>query len=103
MYKLAFFVPESHLDMVKIALFEKGAGKVGDYDACCWQVLGQGQFRPTEGSQPFIGTLNEMEVMSEWKVEMVCEDHLIKEIVKTLKAEHPYEEVAYSVVKLEDF
>ena len=102
MYKLAFFVPESHLDSVKIALFEQGAGKIGDYDACCWQVLGQGQFRPTEGSQPFIGTLNEMQMMSEWKVEMVCEDHLIKEVVAMLKQVHPYEELAYEVYKLVD-
>lgn len=102
MYKLAFFVPESHLDSVKIALFDQGAGKIGDYEACCWQVLGQGQFRPTEGSQPFIGTLNEMQMMSEWKVEMVCEDHLIKEVVAMLKQVHPYEELAYEVYKLVD-
>lgn len=102
MYKLAFFVPESHLDVVKVALFDQGAGKIGDYDACCWQVLGQGQFRPAEGSQPFIGELNQLEMMSEWKVEMVCEDHLIKEVVAMLREVHPYEEVAYDVYKLAD-
>ncbi len=102
MYKLAFFVPESHLDVVKFALFELGAGKIGDYEACCWQVLGQGQFKPGEESQPFIGELNQLEMMSEWKVEMVCEDHLIKEVVAMLKQVHPYEEVAYDVYKLAD-
>jgi hypothetical protein len=102
MYKLAFFVPESHLDEVKVALFDRGVGKIGDYDACCWQVLGQGQFRPAEGSQPFVGELNQLEMMSEWKVEMVCEDQLIKEAVAILKQVHPYEEVAYDVYKLAD-
>ena len=54
-YKLCFYVPESHLESVKQAVFEAGAGAIGDYRDCCWQVKGQGQFRPMAGSQPFLG------------------------------------------------
>ena len=55
MYKLCFYVPDSHLEAVKKAVFAIGAGRIGAYDSCCWQVLGQGQYRPLEGSQPFLG------------------------------------------------
>ncbi|WP_372739035.1 NGG1p interacting factor NIF3 [Neptunomonas sp.] len=102
MYQLVFYVPESHREAVKTALFAQGAGRIGDYDSCCWQVQGQGQFRPMEGSQPFIGKRGQLEKIAEWKVEMVCEDHLIKAVVKTLKAVHPFEEVAYRVYRLAD-
>jgi hypothetical protein len=102
MHSLVFFVPDSHLNKVKAALFAKDAGRIGDYDSCCWQVLGEGQFRPCAGSQPFIGAHDQLETLSEWRVEMVCADDLIKDVVATLKVVHPYEEVAYSVCKLVD-
>lgn len=102
MYKLCFFVPEESLEQVKQALFAAGAGRIGDYDSCCWQVLGQGQFRPLEGSNPHIGSVNAVERLAEWKVEMVCEDALIRQAVAELKRSHPYEEVAYEVYQLAD-
>jgi hypothetical protein len=103
MYKLSFFVPQEGLETVKSALFKAGAGRIGNYDQCCWQVKGQGQFRPLSGSAPAIGDQDALTVLEEWKVELVCEDALIKAAVQALKAAHPYEEVAYAVVKLEDF
>lgn len=102
MYKLNFFVPESHLDSVKLALFKAGAGKIGDYDSCCWQTLGTGQFRGLESSDPFIGSKGGIEQVAEYKVEMVCEDSLIQDVVAALKQAHPYEEPAYDVFRLED-
>jgi len=102
-YKLCFFVPETHLEQTKRALFEVGAGRIGDYDACAWQTLGQGQFRPLDGSQPFLGERGELEVVSEYKVEMVCGEDLIRRAVDALKAAHPYEEPAYEVYRLEEF
>ncbi|WP_315982304.1 NGG1p interacting factor NIF3 [Aliamphritea spongicola] len=98
-----FFVPEDSLETVKEALFTAGAGRIGDYDNCCWQVLGQGQFRPLEGSNPHIGSVHKVERLAEWKVELVCEDSLISSVVEELKRSHPYEEVAYEVYKLADF
>ncbi len=103
MYKLAFFVPEENLEPVKQALFAVGAGKIGDYDSCCWQVKGVGQFRPLSGSHPHIGRHNDLEQVEEWKVELVCEDQLISTAVAALKQAHPYEEVAYDVWQLADF
>ena len=52
MYKLVFFVPESHLDVVKEAVFATGAGRMGHYSHCCWQILGEGQFMPMPGAHP---------------------------------------------------
>lgn len=102
MYKLVFFVPSSHLDQVKAAVFDAGAGKIGNYDACCWQVEGLGQFRPLVGSDPFIGSLNCLEQVSEFRVEMVCADEHIKSAVKALRSAHPYEEPAFDVWPLVD-
>jgi|TARA_R100001039_G_C1746969_1_gene51283 hypothetical protein len=99
-YKLAFFVPESHLETVKAAVFATGAGRIGDYDSCCWQSLGQGQFRPLAGSQPFLGRQGEVERVSEYRVELVCADDLIRPAISALKAAHPYEEPAYDVWQL---
>lgn len=102
MYKLAFFVPQSHLEPVKAALFDAGVGRIGDYDRCCWQTLGEGQFRPLAGSDPHIGVQGQTERVAEWKVEMVCADAYILTAVAALKQAHPYEEVAYDVWRLAD-
>ena len=102
MYKLSFFVPEADVDLVKAAVFKAGAGRIGDYDHCCWQVLGQGQFRPLPGSQPHIGQQGAIETVAEYKVEMVCDDSLVTAAVDALKQAHPYEEPAFEVWKLEE-
>ena len=103
MYKICVFVPETTIEPVKQAMFEAGAGKIGDYDSCCWQTLGQGQFRPLEGSSPFIGEQDRIETVAEYRIEMVCAEAHIKDVVAALKSSHPYEEPAYDVWKLEDF
>ncbi|MDX9874781.1 MAG: NGG1p interacting factor NIF3 [Spongiibacteraceae bacterium] len=97
MHQLVFYVPESHLEKVKEAIFATGAGRIGDYEACCWQTLGKGQFRPLPGSDPYVGDTGKLEQVDEWKVELVCEDHLVEQAVAALKAAHPYEEPAYQV------
>lgn len=102
MYKLCFFVPESHLEAVKEALFAVGAGRLDQYDRCCWQVLGEGQFRPLTGSQPHLGAQDEETRLPEWKVEMVVADELIHAAVKALKQAHPYEVPAFDVWRLTD-
>lgn len=102
MYKLCFYVPETHLDGVKKAVFAAGGGRVGGYDSCCWQTLGQGQFRPLEGSQAFLGQVGSIKHVAEWKVELVVADELIHEAVKALKSSHPYEAPAFEVWRLSD-
>ncbi|MBE0487368.1 YqfO family protein [Marinobacter sp.] len=103
MYKLCYFVPESHLEQTKLALFDAGAGKIGDYDHCAWQIEGRGQFRPLAGSDPFLGKQGALETVREFKVEMVCDDEWIKSALGALKQAHPYEEPAYEVYRLEVF
>jgi hypothetical protein len=103
MYKLSFFVPASHVEVVKSAVFAAGGGRIGAYDQCSWQVLGQGQFCPLDGSQPFLGQTGLVEQVEEWKVELVVADELIGSVVMVLKQSHPYETPAYEVWRLEDF
>ncbi|MEG1814362.1 YqfO family protein [Pseudomonas sp.] len=100
MYKLAFFVPPSHVEVVKAAVFAAGGGRIGDYDCCAWQVLGQGQFRPLDGSQPFIGHTGVVEQVEEWRVELVVADELIQSVIAALKHSHPYQTPAYEVWQL---
>jgi hypothetical protein len=102
LYKLCFFVPEGHLEVVKKAVFDAGAGRIGAYDRCCWQTRGVGQFCPAEGSQPFFGQVGQSTELEEWKVELVVADELIHEVVKALKAVHPYETPAFDVWRLSD-
>ena len=102
MYKITFFVPVTHVENVKTALFAAGAGRIGDYDACAWQVLGVGQFRPLPGANPFLGEVGVIEAVAEYRVELVCADDCLKAAVAALRASHPYEEPAYDVVHLVD-
>lgn len=100
MYRLSFYVPAADADKVKQACFDAGAGSIGDYDQCCWQTLGQGQFRPLTGSNPAIGVHGQLETLPELRVEMVCDEDHIRSAVAAMKAAHPYEEVAYGVERL---
>ena len=99
--KIEFYVPESHLESVKDALFAAGAGRVGDYDCCAWQTLGQGQYRPLAGSDPWQGEDGKLEKVQEYKVELVCEEACKDKAIAALKAAHPYEEVAFSIIRTE--
>lgn len=102
MYKLTVFIPESHLDVVKDALFSTGAGQIGNYSHCCWQVLGQGQFMPLAGNNAFIGKTDKLESVAEWRVEMVVAEDKLQAVISALKSAHPYETPAYDVIKMLD-
>lgn len=101
MYKLCVYIPETHLEPVKRALFAAGAGRIGDYDSCCFQLKGTGQFRPLEGSQPFIGQTGEVEQVAEYRVEMVCADEFVDDALAALREVHPYEEPAFDLWRLD--
>lgn len=103
MYKLNFFVPEKNKEEVKQSLFDIGVGKHKLYDHCAFESVGTGQFRPSNSANPHIGQPDKLEYVQEYKIEMICQDHLIKEAVSTLKKIHPYEEVAFEVIKLETY
>lgn len=102
MKKIVFFVPETHKEKVKMAMFEAGAGKIGNYDFCSFELKGMGQFRPLIGSKPFIGNQNQIELVEEYRVEMVVENHLAISVIGAMKKAHPYETPAYDVIAMED-
>ena len=95
-YKLEFYVPETDAEKVKAALFAAGAGRIGNYDNCCWSTSGQGQFRPLENSNPAIGEHDKIERVNETKIELICAAGLIDDVIAALKKSHPYETPAYS-------
>jgi structural hemagglutinin/hemolysin toxin protein RtxA len=102
MYKICFYVPETHAEIVKTKMFESGAGKIGRYSCCAWQSLGEGQFMPLAGSHAYLGEINQIEKIAEYKIEMVCDQAHLNATISALKASHPYEEPAYHVLRLEE-
>lgn len=103
-YKLVFFVPHSHLETCKEAIFATGAGSFpgGKYTKTCFQSPGTGQFLPGEGANPNIGAVGTLELVEEMKVEILCVGReTMLEAVKALISVHPYEEPAYEVYKIE--
>lgn len=100
MLKLIYYVPESHLDATKLAIFEAGAGGIGNYEHCAWQVLGTGQFKPMKGAQPFIGKLDTLESIPEWRVETIVPEEKASTVAHALMFSHPYEEPAFEFIQI---
>ncbi len=100
--KLVVFVPISHADVVRQALGEAGAGRIGNYDFCSFSLRGVGRFKGNEKSNPAIGTAGEFESVEEERVEVVVARELLDEVIDKMKSVHPYEEVAYDVYSLEN-
>lgn len=100
--KLSFFVPKKNLDQVRSAIFEAGAGEIGNYSHCSFNVEGIGTFQPNEGSNPHIGEQGKLHKEEEFKVEVVLPQYLRSTVLKSLKNAHPYEEVAYDVYPLQN-
>lgn len=98
MYMLHFYVPSPEKEKVKKALFAEGAGKIGNYQNCCFEFPGTGQFMPLAGSNPHIGSQGKIEYVNEYKVEMVVEGNIKDKVEKALLASHPYETPAYHFV-----
>ncbi|MDX8253167.1 NGG1p interacting factor NIF3 [Acinetobacter pittii] len=100
MLKLIYYVPESHLESTKQAIFSAGAGGIGNYEHCAWQVKGIGQFKPVNGADPYIGEVGELEQVEEWRVETIVIEENAKAVAKALKASHPYEEPAFEFIQI---
>jgi structural toxin protein (hemagglutinin/hemolysin) RtxA len=96
-FLISYYVPESHLEITKEALFKAGSGFFGLYDKACWQIKGTGQYRTLEGANPFHGTTDAISIIDEYKVEIMCtKEHLTKSIEALLES-HPYEVPVYQV------
>lgn len=103
MYKLNYHVPTDAKESTKQALFDIGVGRYENYEYCSFETLGEGQFKPINNANPYIGELNKIEKVQEYKVEMICKNELIHKAIEVLKEVHPYEEVAYEVFRMEEF
>ncbi|MEH6471689.1 MAG: NGG1p interacting factor NIF3 [Halopseudomonas sp.] len=101
MYKLEYYVPHSHLEATKQALFNAGAGRIGDYSDCCWVTEGTGQFTALEQATPFIGQQHQVHQEPELKVELVFAKSLKQAVISALKQSHPYETPAYQIIAFE--
>jgi dinuclear metal center YbgI/SA1388 family protein len=100
--KLVTYIPESHLEKVKGALFESGAGVIGNYDQCGFSTSGTGSYRGNENTKPFIGEKGKIHFEKEIRFETVLFSHLKEKVIQVLLEVHPYEEVAYDLYALEN-
>ena len=102
LYKLAVYVPNTHVDKVKNALSDAGAGHIGNYSHCSFSSQGIGSFKPLDNANPYIGSLGEVELVEEVKIETIVPQNLLQKTIDKMIKAHPYEEVAYDIYKLEN-
>ena len=100
--KLVWFVPPSHLESTRDAVFAAGAGWIGDYSRCSWATLGEGSFFGGEGTAPTVGESGRNERVTEFRVETVVPQDKLGGVVAALRRAHPYEEPAFDVYALVD-
>lgn len=100
--KIVVFAPRDAAAPVRAALAEAGAGRIGDYDHCTFTGSGQGRFRPLEGADPTIGTVGDISVVDEERIEAVMPRSRRDAVLAALRVAHPYEEPAYDVIELAD-
>ena len=100
--KLVTFIPVEDTEEVMEAVHKAGAGNIGNYSDCSFQITGKGFFRPNDAADPLIGEAGHLEVVEENRVEVVYPGHLQGPVLSTLKQVHPYDEVAYYITTLEN-
>jgi len=100
--KLTVFVPSGYVDRVSGAMAEAGAGVIGEYTSCSFRVEGNGTFRGSEKSRPFLGEPRQLEEVRETRLEMIVPRARVDAVVTALRSAHPYEEVAYDLYTLEN-
>ena len=100
--KIAVYVPQQHAETVRNAMFLAGAGTIGNYDECSFNLNGTGTFRANENCNPFVGEIGERHHEEEVKVEVICPSYLQSKVVSAMLKVHPYEEPAYDIYKLEN-
>ena len=98
--KLVTFCPVSHAVQVRQAIFDAGAGQIGNYDNCSYNLHGEGTFRALEGANPFVGEVGKLHNETEVRIETIFPGYLENAVLTSLKNTHPYEEVAYDIYPL---
>jgi dinuclear metal center YbgI/SA1388 family protein len=100
--KLVVFVPHAHAEAVRNAMFEAGAGHIGNYDRCSFNLQGEGSFRGNEHSSGFVGKKGETHFEPETRIEVILPAHLLGKVTAAMRVAHPYEEVAHDIYALEN-
>jgi len=100
LYKIAVFVPSSHVDAVREAMAKAGAGKIGNYSNCSFVLEGKGSFLPNDSASPYIGEAGKFERVDEMRLEMIAMKSLVGAVVNEILKAHPYEEAAYDIYPL---
>ncbi|MDR1562993.1 MAG: Nif3-like dinuclear metal center hexameric protein [Dysgonamonadaceae bacterium] len=98
--KLSVFVPENHAESLRNALFAAGAGFIGNYDSCSFNINGKGSFRAGENTNPFVGNKNELHFEPETRIETIIPAGIKSTVIRTLLKVHPYEEPAFDIYPL---
>ncbi|SEH60758.1 dinuclear metal center protein, YbgI/SA1388 family [Halobacillus karajensis] len=98
--KLTVFVPEDHADHLRSSISEAGAGYIGNYSHCTYQLSGQGTFKPESGADPYIGEQGKIEFVDEKRVETIVPQSKLADVLRAMEEAHPYEEVAYDLYPL---
>lgn len=102
LYKIITYVPQGHSDEVRQAMWNAGAGRIGNYDSCSYNTEGYGSFRAKEGCNPFVGTIDELHTEPEVRIEMIVPKNRLNRVVAELHSAHPYEEPAVDILPLEN-
>jgi dinuclear metal center YbgI/SA1388 family protein len=100
--KLYTFVPHTAAEKVRSALFAAGAGNIGNYDECSFNAEGSGTFKAGAGTNPYVGKQGQRHIEPETKLEVIFPAYLEGAIIQALLASHPYEEVAYDIIRLDN-
>jgi len=100
--KIVTYVPILNLSEVQASIHASGAGKIGNYDYCSFRVNGTGTFRPMHGANPVIGEVGKVEELEEVKLEVMCKNQQLNEVLKATIKAHPYEEVAYEILPIQN-
>ncbi|MFV0390876.1 MAG: Nif3-like dinuclear metal center hexameric protein [Paludibacteraceae bacterium] len=98
--KFVTFVPHEFVEKVQTALFEAGAGTIGNYDCCSFNSVGTGTFRATDNANPFVGKAGKLHTEPETRVEVILPTYRIAQAVGALKLSHPYEEPEFDIIPL---
>ena len=100
--KIVVFVPTAGLEQVQNAMWDAGAGEIGLYDCASFRSRGTGTFRPQDGANPVVGEIGKLESVEEWRLEIIAPEAKKNQIVRAMKTAHPYEEVAFDIIQLQN-
>lgn len=100
--KIVVFVPTANAEAVRNAMFEAGAGSIGNYNSCSYNLQGEGSFKAEEGCNPYVGEIGQTHFEPETRIETIAPKHLVSKVVSAMLSVHPYEEPAFDIYPLDN-